>query len=525
MSRRDFNKLVAAGAVLLGASALGYQGCHNRGKIDEPEPSGHNQNYVSYKNGVVDVQLPYTTEQLTQRNLRSREVFLIANKTDPTRTVDVITGKYGHIISSSSRKHGINPGSLEGIIYVESGADSNDTNDSGAAGIVQIMPETADAYRMDVNYEMSEWYTSEIFRLKEALEQESNSSRADKIKGTIASYQIKRAAIDERFNPYKSIEIAARYLGDEKEKFGRDDFAIWTYHAGRTNILNAIEKFLSPKPLIMAGKGIIDIKGTMKKYGLTYADLYFGCSPYTTNPGSYNFLHNTLKDSSAQYPWNTMAAERLVRMSKKDPLRFHALVDKIMHPKITRKGPIGEETTIWYNPDTDRQYTDVNEIISALDKGELVKLPKNPRALGFVVNKDEIGEYASPDVKKFFYSTKPETVGMLITLASIARHESGKYNQHLIVNSAVRSEAYQKRIPGGSEFTSHALGRGVDISRHYKSERQSRGLQYALDSLIDANMIRALKEDENHLHLVVNSDPEVVKYFKAVYEQTMKLVA
>lgn len=527
MNRRDFNKLIVGGAVLLGASTLGYRGCQQGPRTPETPNSYHE--YVSYKNGVIDVKLPYTKEQLTQRNLRSREGFLIAGKADPQRTVDVITGKYGHSIAANASKHGVNPGSLQGIIYVESGANSNAANSGGASGIVQIMPRTAHDYGMDVDYEMSDFYTSEIFRLEDAINKENNLAKIEKIRDKIAGYKIKRAEIDERFDPYKSIEIAARYLGDEKEKFGRDDFAVWTYHAGRTNVLDAILRFLDPRPPVVSGKDskgrtIIDISATMKKYGLTYADLYFGCSPYRTNPGTYDFLHNQLKDSSAQYPWNVMAAQRLIRMSKKDPLNFKTLVDKIKHPSIGRKIPIIEETTTWYDPEKDHQYTDVNEIISALDKGELVRLPSNPKALGFTLTRSEIGVHASPDVRQFFYSTKPETVGMLITLASLARYESGKYDQHIAVNSAVRSEAYQKRV-GSSEFTTHALGRGVDISRHHKSARQSRGLQYALDTLTDANMIRALKEDENHLHLVVNSNPEVVKYFKQVYEESMKLVA
>ncbi|MBI4895726.1 MAG: transglycosylase SLT domain-containing protein [Candidatus Aenigmarchaeota archaeon] len=535
MNRQEFNRLMLGGGLLLGASAFGYRGCHSPHQKDADIPEVQN-GYVSSKNGIVNVSLPYSADQLGHRNIRSREAFLITGKTDPQRTVDIITRKYGNVIASNASKFGIDPGMLEGIIYVESGAYSNAVNASGAAGIVQIMPRIAEAYKMDVNYEMSDWCTSEIFRLQKALEHETSTAKTEKIKNKIAGYKVKRAAIDERFNPYKCLEVASHYLGDEKSKFGRDDFAIWTYHTGRTNALDAVLRFIDPKPPVVSGRDaqgrvIIDVQATMKKYGLTYSELYFGCSPYRTNPGTYDFIYRQLIDSSAQYPWNAMAAQRLVRMSKKDPVRFRKLVDKYLaampdspSTRVKRNIPIIEEVTTWYDPNKDHEYTDVNEIISALDKGELVKLPDNPRALGFSLNPKEIGINASSDVREFFYSTKPETVGMLITLASITRHESGKYDQHLTVNSAVRSREYQKRV-GSSDFTTHALGRGVDISRRYKSGRQATAFQYALDRLRDGNMIRALKEDEGHLHLVVNSDPEVVKYFQQVYKQTMELVA
>ena len=98
------------------------------------------------------------------------------------------------------RKYGI-PEDLALLAIVESKGDPSAVSRAGAAGLWQLMPSTARRLGLKVNW-----------------------------------------LIDERFNPIKSTEAAAKYLKELHSYFHRWDLAIAAYNAGPGTILNRLKR-------------------------------------------------------------------------------------------------------------------------------------------------------------------------------------------------------------------------------------------------------------------------------------------
>ena len=100
---------------------------------------------------------------------------------------------WGKHLVDESRKLNLNPDIMKGMVLIESSGDPNAESPSGALGIAQLMPETA-----------------------------------------------KRYGVNPR-NPYESIQGMTKYMADLRDFFGGDmGMAIWAYHAGEGNVMNAL---------------------------------------------------------------------------------------------------------------------------------------------------------------------------------------------------------------------------------------------------------------------------------------------
>ena len=98
------------------------------------------------------------------------------------------------------RSHGV-PGDLSAMILVESGGQATALSPKGARGLWQLMPETARRYGLRVDDTQ-----------------------------------------DDRVDPLKATEAAARYLHDLYVTFGDWKLALAAYDAGEVNVGNAISK-------------------------------------------------------------------------------------------------------------------------------------------------------------------------------------------------------------------------------------------------------------------------------------------
>jgi hypothetical protein len=115
-------------------------------------------------------------------------------------------------------------------------------------------------------------------------------------------YRARRKA-DQRFDPKFSIEAAARYLKQAKDKFGRDDLAVATYHMGMGNLDTILSRY-----------GDDDV---------SYTRLFFDSAPMR-KPSAYALL-SSLGDDSSTYYWKIRAAREIMRLSRDDPQRLERL--------------------------------------------------------------------------------------------------------------------------------------------------------------------------------------------------------
>ncbi len=110
-------------------------------------------------------------------------------------------GRYKSLIEQSLDKYRL-PRFLLYVSMIESGYDPHDRSHKGAVGLWQFLPEGARIYGLRVDY----W-------------------------------------VDERQDPIRSTDAAARYLGDLKARFGSWHLALAAFNAGYGAVLRAMQKY------------------------------------------------------------------------------------------------------------------------------------------------------------------------------------------------------------------------------------------------------------------------------------------
>ena len=201
------------------------------------------------------------------------------------------TARWRKLIEQAARAHGVDPSTLEALVFLESAGreDAIAGRDvEGAAGLTQILAPTATALLgMKVDVQRSRKLTHRIATA-------STAKQARKL-------ERERRRIDQRFDPAHSLDAAARYLALAKRKFGRDDLAIATYHMGMGNLDNVIARYKAQ------GGGDHP----------SYAQLYFDTAPFR-KPRAFELL-SSLGDDSSTYLWRIRAAQEIMRLSRDDP--------------------------------------------------------------------------------------------------------------------------------------------------------------------------------------------------------------
>ena len=92
---------------------------------------------------------------------------------------------YSEIIESAASKYGVDPALLKGVIRAESGFNANAVSNTGAQGLMQLMPSTARAL-----------------------------------------------GCGNAFDPEKNVEAGAKYLKQQIDRFGSVEKALAAYNAG-----------------------------------------------------------------------------------------------------------------------------------------------------------------------------------------------------------------------------------------------------------------------------------------------------
>src|SRR3954447_7890100 len=389
------------------------------------------------------------------------------------------TARFRPLVDAAAAHHGIDPATLEAIVFLESAGrpEARASSDlASAVGLTQILAQTGSGLlHMHVDLARSRKLTK---KLRRAL--------AKHRAGEAAKLRRQRRTADERFDPKKSLEATGRYLTFARPLLGgRDDLAVESYHMGVGNLQS-----------VLAAYGA-------KPASTSYAKLYFGSTPLR-HPAAYAKLA-ALGDDSATYLWRVLAAKEIMRLYRQDPNERTRLQDlqtrksnaeEVLHPEGS--------TAIYDTPEA---------IATARSSGDLRPLPGNAEDLHLHVDKG-MGSLARKlhRERTLYRALKPDALAVLIYLAAGVHEISGA--GPLTVTSTVRDTSYQqllirRNIQATREYSLHTTGCAFDILRRYKSRRQARAFQFMLDRLTALDLIAWAAEPEA-IHVTVSSDAKVL---------------
>jgi Transglycosylase SLT domain len=358
----------------------------------------------------------------------------------------------------------VDPDLLEAMVFLESAGNpaaraSDDLE--GAVGLTQILAGTAiSLLGMQVDVEASE-------RLDRRIRRRGPSRRLLR----------RRRAVDERFDPRKALAGAVRYLQLARERFGRDDLAVVSYHMGMGNLENVLAAYGDDEA--------------------SWARVYFDATP-RNHPRTYRLLAG-FGDDSATYLWRVYAARRIMRLHREDPTELRRLArlqtakasaEEVLHPR--------SETGVFETPE---------ELDEAYLSGDLRPFA-GVRGMQLDPQAGELARRLDAE-RRLYRGLRPEAYELAVYLAAGVR-QVARTRASLIVTSTVRDLEYQELLARDNpfatrEYSLHTTGYAFDVRRDYSSRAQAVAFQYLLDRLQSLNLIAWVREP-GAIHITASSE-------------------
>ena len=389
-------------------------------------------------------------------------------------------------IESAAGAADLDPDLIEALVFVESAGRPDviaGDDPEGASGLTQILAETAqNLLGLEVDLAASRRLTKRIARAERA----GRARAADRLRA-------QRRRIDERFDPRRALAATGRYLTIARERFGRDDLAIASYHMGIGNLERVARAY--------AGEDSAPVAEVVRDEDLSYARLFFDTSPLL-HRGAHRLLAG-FGDDSSTYLWRILGAREIMRLHREAPgelARLEALharknsAEEVLHPE----------------PDTE-VFADPAAVAAERDGGDLAELPDDPDRFHFAID-PQMGELARRlDAEPELYrALRPEALALLAYLARGVEEVSGA--GPLTVTSSVRDRRYQEILGSRNReaargYSLHTTGYAFDVLREYRSREQALAFQFWLDRLQAHDLIAWVREPAA-IHVTVSSDAE-----------------
>ena len=398
------------------------------------------------------------------------------------------TAAHRTLVEDAVDGSGLDADLVEAIVFLESGGRPDviaGDDPARASGLTQILAETA------VNFLGMEVDLEESRRLTAAI-------AAARRRGDLEREQVlleRRRAIDQRFDPEQALAGTVRYLTTARERVGRDDLAVVSYHMGIGNLSNVLRLFVGED-------GAREIPELVEDHDLSWVRVFFGTTPDAT-PEAWE-LFASLGDDSPTYYWRVLAAREIMRLHRDDPDRLSEL-DLLHNAKAS-----AEE--VLHPPSETERFAEPADLARAWDASTLHPLPRDPGALGFVVDRT-LGELAPllGQEAELYGGLRAEALATLVYIAQRVRALSGA-ERPLLVTSAVRDEGYQELLRGRNReatrgYSLHTTGYAFDIRRRYESGAQAQAFQFVLDRLTARGLIAWVREPAA-IHVTVAKDAE-----------------
>ena len=405
-------------------------------------------------------------------------VFATAERTDAFRP----------LVEEAVEGSGLDADLVEAIVFLESGGRPDviaGDDPVAASGLTQILAETAQNFLgMDVDLERSRALTVRIA----GAESRGDHARAERLRA-------QRRAVDARFEPEEALAGTVRYLAAARERLGRDDLAVVSYHMGIGNLTNVLRAYT-------ATSSDVPVPELVEEEDLSWARLFFDTAP-DDHPDAHSLLAR-LGDDSPTYYWRVLAAREIMRLYRDDPERLEQL-DLLHAAKAS-----AEE--VLHPPAATERFVDDADLRRALDDHVLQEVPDDPARLGFSLDRT-LGELA-PQLgasRELYRSLRPQALALLVYVGTRVQALSGA-TRPLEVTSAVRDDAYQQLLRADNAeaargYSLHTTGYAFDIRRRYESGAQAQAFQFLLDDLTARGLIAWIREPAA-IHVTVASEAE-----------------
>jgi len=363
---------------------------------------------------------------------------------------------------------------VEAIVFLESGGRPDviaGDDPLAASGLTQILAETAQNFLgMSVNLNKSRALT---VRIAGAV-QRGNVAQAERLRE-------RRRAVDARFDPEQALAGTIRYLSAARERLGRDDLAVVSYHMGIGNLTNVLRAYSSADE----DSYVPDL---VEQEDLSWVRVFFDTAPDRSSAA--HELLARLGDDSPTYYWRVLAAQEIMRLYRDDPERLQEL--DLLH------GAKGSAEEVLHPPSETERFADASDLMRAWETHDLQPLPTDP-GLGFEVD-HSMGELASQlgQPRELYRGLRAEALALLVYLADRVQALSGA-TQPLEVTSTVRDDVYQQLLRDGNPeathgYSLHTTGYAFDIRRRYESRAQAQAFQFELDDLTARGLIAWIRE-------------------------------
>jgi hypothetical protein len=415
---------------------------------------------------------PERADEFTRRAAEGSAHALYALSPGGVEASAARTAHWRPLVDAAARSAGVDPDTLEGLVFLESAGrpDAITPNGlQGAVGLTQILAETGrDLLGMHVDVAASRRLTRRLARAR----RNGHETKAAKLAR-------RRAAVDQRFDPRAALAATARYLALARRHFGREDLAFVSYHMGIGNL-----------------------DGVLRSYGarsIPYVQLYFDSTP-VRHGATWQRLYG-FGDDSSNYLWKVLAAREIMRMWRTDRGRLHALAalqtaknsaEEVLHPSA--------QTARFTSPVQLRAAWDDHAIVPFSDRPATTGLGLDPR----------MGELAGRVHQRaaLYRGLRPEALALALYIGAQVRSISGQ--SPLVVTSTVRDEAYQRVLAAQDmeathAYSLHTTGWAFDIERRYVSRRQSLAFQFMLDRLQALNVLAWVREP-HAIHITAGPD-------------------
>jgi hypothetical protein len=406
-------------------------------------------------------------------------VFASARRTDSFRS----------LIEDAVEGSGFDADDVEAIVFLESGGRPDviaGDDPVRASGLTQILAETAQNFLgMKVDLERSRRLTVRI----NGAERRGQIALADRLRD-------QRRRVDARFDPEQALAGTVRYLTTARERLGRDDLAIVSYHMGIGNLSSVLRAYA-------AGQDELDIPALVDDNDLSWARVFFDTVP-DTKPVAWALL-SRLGDDSPTYYWRVLAAREIMRLYRDDADRLQEL-DLLHRAK-------GSAEEVLHPPIETERFVDPVELARAWDEGLLQRLPNEPGRLGFVVA-PSMGELASQvgQPRLLYRGLREEALAMLVYIGGRVQRLSGA-TRPLTLTSTVRDDSYQRllraRNSEAAGYSLHTTGYAFDIRRRYASGEQAQAFQFVLDRLTARGLIAWVREPAA-IHITVSKEAKAL---------------
>jgi hypothetical protein len=302
-------------------------------------------------------------------------------------------------------------------------------------------------------------------------------TRRMKRRGPTARLLRKRRQVDERFDPRKALEGAARYLALARRRFGRDDLAVVSYHMGIGNLQNVLDAY--------------------GEHDASWARVYFDATPLN-HPRAQGLISG-FGDDSSTYLWRVYAAREIMRLYRRDPAELRrrarlqtakASAEELLHPRT--------DTKVFATPDDLRD----GYRSGSLRPFEGIRGMRVDPQMGELAGRLD----ADPEL---YRGLRPKAYELAAYLAAGVQSVS-RTRAPLTVTSTVRDERYQQLLERDNpfatrEYSLHTTGYAFDVRRAYANRRQAVAFQYMLDRLESLNLIAWVREPDA-IHITASGE-------------------